>query len=60
MFTYNSWSEKYDYMMKAAVRSAIQVGGVMPYCMFAGDEASAVYRFLLESGVQVSVPVARS
>lgn len=54
VFTFNSWSEKYDYMVKVAVRSAVEVGGVRPYCMFSGKETSAIYKFLVKSGVKVS------
>lgn len=46
VFTANSWSEPYDYMIKAAVKSSIRHGGFKPYCLFSGRKNSNIYRWL--------------
>ncbi|KAG2449205.1 hypothetical protein HYH02_005952 [Chlamydomonas schloesseri] len=46
VFTYNSWSKNYEYMLKAAVRSARYHGSLKPYCIFTGDEQSDIYAWL--------------
>ena len=53
VFTFNSWSAKYDYMLKAAVRSAAAMGGktLIPYCLFGGDDSSPIAVWL-----KVSLP----
>ncbi len=56
IFTYNDWSKGesgYDDMVKAAVRSAITVGGVKPYCLFSGDVQSDMYGWLAGKGVKM-------
>lgn len=53
VFTYNDWSagSAYDEMAKAAVRSAIDVGRVRPFCMFSGNKDSPMYDWLIKQGV---------
>jgi hypothetical protein len=53
VFTYNDWSvgTEYEYMLKAAVMSAIQVGRVKPFCMFTGSKDSPVYQWLASKGI---------
>ena len=46
VFTYNSWSTKYDHMLKAAVRSGLHHGRLKPYCLFAGDNAAPIFSWL--------------
>ena len=46
VFTYNSWSAKYDYMLKAAVRSGLDQGMLKPYCLFAGDATAPIVAWL--------------
>lgn len=46
VFTYNSWSFQYDYMLKAAVRSGLQHGTLKPYCLFAGDGSAPIVEWL--------------
>ena len=51
VFTYNSGSSAYDYMLKAAVRSGITVGNLNPYCIFMGDTQSPIYGWLRSHNV---------
>ncbi|KAG2436256.1 hypothetical protein HXX76_006567 [Chlamydomonas incerta] len=51
VFTYNSWSKNYEYMLKAAVRSARYQGSLKPYCIFTGDEQSDIYAWLADHDV---------
>ena len=51
VFTYNSGSSAYDYMLKAAVRSGITVGNLKPYCIFMGDTQSPIYAWLQSQNV---------
>ena len=46
VFTYNSWSSKYDYMLKAAVRSGLEQGTLKPYCLFAGNSTAPIVAWL--------------
>ncbi len=46
VFTYNSWSAKYDYMLKAAVRSGLEADHLLPHCLFAGNRTSAIAKWL--------------
>ena len=46
VFTYNSWSAKYDYMLKAAVRSGLEADLLVPYCLFTGNKTSPVAAWL--------------
>lgn len=46
VFTYNSWSSKYDYLLKAAVRSGLSHGMLKPYCLFAGSDSAPVVAWL--------------
>ena len=53
VFTFNSGrgSADYTYMLKAAVRSAVTVGSLKPYCMFMGDTQSPIYGWLQSHNV---------
>ncbi|KAG2482987.1 hypothetical protein HYH03_018113 [Edaphochlamys debaryana] len=51
VFTYNSWSAKYDYMLKAAVRSANSIGTLKPFCIFDGNTSSPIGRWLVDQNV---------
>ncbi|EFJ43295.1 hypothetical protein VOLCADRAFT_106875 [Volvox carteri f. nagariensis] len=51
VFTYNSWSGKYDYMLKAAVRSAAHFDSLKPYCIFDGNTSSLIGRWLVDNNV---------
>ncbi|GFR46701.1 hypothetical protein Agub_g8320 [Astrephomene gubernaculifera] len=51
VFTYNSWSGKYDYMLKAAVRSAAHFNTLKPYCIFDGNTSSPIGRWLVDNKV---------
>ncbi|KAG2452983.1 hypothetical protein HYH02_002320 [Chlamydomonas schloesseri] len=51
VFTYNSWSAKYDYMLKAAVRSAAHFNTLKPYCIFDGNTSSPIGRWLVDNNV---------
>ncbi|KAG2499755.1 hypothetical protein HYH03_002687 [Edaphochlamys debaryana] len=60
VFTYNSWSPGYDYMLKAAVRSANAHRSLKPYCIFSGSEAEreangslSIRQWLLEQNVTI-------
>ena len=54
VFTFNSWSAAYEPMMRAAVSSALRVGGLAPHCVFAGDAArSPAAAWLRSHGVRV-------
>eukprot|EP00198_Chlamydomonas_reinhardtii_P010596 XP_001699933.1 predicted protein [Chlamydomonas reinhardtii] len=53
VFTYNSWSKNYEYMLKAAVRSARYQGSLKPYCIFTGDEQSDIYAWLVVHDVEL-------
>ena len=46
VFTYNSWSSKYNYMLKAAVRSALYHDTFKPYCLFAGNQAAPIVAWM--------------
>ncbi|GFR49842.1 hypothetical protein Agub_g11783, partial [Astrephomene gubernaculifera] len=52
VFTYSSWGDgSYDYMLKAAVRSALATRSLVPYCVFSGDLSSPIASWLAEQGV---------
>eukprot|EP00798_Chlamydomonas_sp_ICE-L_P015288 gene15288-21372_t len=51
VFTYNSWSPSYDYMLKVAVRSALKYKSVKPYCIFSGNKTSTIYQWLADHNV---------
>ncbi|KAI7845916.1 hypothetical protein COHA_000462 [Chlorella ohadii] len=53
VFTYNDWSAgtEYDWMVQAAVTSAIEVGRVKPHCMFTGSTESPMYRWLASKDI---------
>ncbi len=55
VFTYNSWSTKYDYMLKASVRSAMLKAPLLrPICLFSGDPRNAkLYSWLLSQHVKI-------
>lgn len=55
VFTYNDWSAgtEYDMMVRAAVRSAILVARMKPYCMYSGSTTSPIYSFLVDAGVTI-------
>ena len=53
VFTYNSWSHQYDYMVMAAVRTAQAVGGLKAYCLFTGDETATIYNWLKRQQVHL-------
>eukprot|EP01025_Chloroclados_australasicus_P014984 TRINITY_DN170_c1_g2_i1.p1 TRINITY_DN170_c1_g2~~TRINITY_DN170_c1_g2_i1.p1 ORF type:complete len:690 (-),score=36.56 TRINITY_DN170_c1_g2_i1:2016-4085(-) len=51
IFTHSAWSPNIDYLVKVAVRSAVQVGKVTPYCLFSGERNSPIGRWLEAMGV---------
>eukprot|EP01025_Chloroclados_australasicus_P045424 TRINITY_DN4971_c0_g1_i5.p1 TRINITY_DN4971_c0_g1~~TRINITY_DN4971_c0_g1_i5.p1 ORF type:complete len:764 (-),score=49.78 TRINITY_DN4971_c0_g1_i5:1095-3386(-) len=53
IFTYNQWKPYQEYLVKAAVRSAIQVGKVTPFCLFLGEKDSTIARWLQAMGVKL-------
>lgn len=53
VFTLNSWSLAQEVYVRAAVASAEAQGGVVPHCVFAGDESAPVAQWLRSRGVQV-------
>lgn len=55
VFTYNDWSAgtEYDMMVKAAVRSAIKVARMKPFCMYSGATTSPIYTFFVDAGVTI-------
>lgn len=53
VFTYNGWSQKYDYMMKAAVRSAARFDTLAPYCLFSGNRTAEVHQWLVAHNVRI-------
>jgi len=53
VFTYNGESPGFDYMAKSAVLSAIDVGQVIPYCLYMGDKGDEMYQWLRKQGVHV-------
>jgi hypothetical protein len=55
VFTYNDWSggTEYDMMVKGAVRSAIAVGRMKPFCMYSGSTTSPIYTWLVDAGVTI-------
>jgi hypothetical protein len=53
VFTFNSWSKGYEPMLRAAVTSALKQGGITPHCVFAGDAAAPVARWMAARGVRV-------
>jgi hypothetical protein len=53
VFTFNSWSQGYEPMLKAAVNSALRHGFVSPHCVFAGDGAAPIARWMEARGVRV-------
>ncbi|KAG2487834.1 hypothetical protein HYH03_013551 [Edaphochlamys debaryana] len=57
VFTYNSWSAKYDYMLKAAVISANSFNTLRPFCIFDGNVSSPIGRWLAEQNVTLIVHV---
>ena len=57
VFTYNSWSSPYDYMLKAAVRSGLDHGHgrLKPYCLFAGSRKAPIIKWLEVSHICVQL-----
>lgn len=55
MFTYNDWSAgtEYDYMVKAAVSSAIDVARMRAFCMYSGGTESPMYQWFVSKGVAI-------
>ena len=55
VFTYNSWSTKYEYMLKACVRSAkLKAPLLRPICVFSGEPHKAkLYNWLLRQDVRI-------
>jgi len=53
VFTFNSWSGGYEYMLKVAVNSAAAVGHVTPHCVFAGDMKAPIVKWMEGRGVRV-------
>ncbi|KAG2483042.1 hypothetical protein HYH03_018071 [Edaphochlamys debaryana] len=53
VFTYNSWSPGYDYMLKAAVRSAAATRSFQPYCIFNGNSTSYIHEWLVANNVTI-------
>jgi hypothetical protein len=52
VFTYNDYSNIYDDMLQAAVRSA-KAAQLKPYCLFYGNETAPITQWLLEQGVTI-------
>ncbi|PSC70561.1 Glycosyl transferase family 8 [Micractinium conductrix] len=55
VFTYNDWSggTEYDMMVKAAIRSAINIARMKPFCMYSGSLTSPIYTWLVDAGVTI-------
>jgi hypothetical protein len=55
VFTYNDWSAgtEYDYMVKAAVTSAIIAARMKPFCMYSGSTESSMYLWLVSQDVTI-------
>ncbi len=55
VFTYNDWSAgtEYEYMVKAAVTSAIEAARMKPFCMYSGSEAARMHKWLVKKGVRI-------
>ncbi|KAL4447483.1 hypothetical protein ABPG75_004702 [Micractinium tetrahymenae] len=55
VFTYNDWSvgTEYELMVKAAVRSAIYVARMKPFCMYSGSTTSPIYSWFVDQGVTI-------
>lgn len=53
VFTYNDWSEKYDYMIKAAVRSANRFDTLAPYCLYSGNRTADIHQWLVAQNVRM-------
>lgn len=55
VFTFNGNSLGYHYMLKAAVKSAIDVGNLTPYCIYSGDITDGIYQWLQSRGVTIII-----
>ncbi|KXZ42749.1 hypothetical protein GPECTOR_120g416 [Gonium pectorale] len=53
VFTYNSWSPAYDYMLKGAVRSAQVTRSYVPYCIFMGNSSTFIHQWLVRNNVTI-------
>ncbi|PRW45171.1 Glycosyl transferase family 8 [Chlorella sorokiniana] len=55
VFTYNDWSagSEYDYMVQAAVTSAVHLGRVLPYCLYSGSKLAPAYAWLRSRNVTI-------
>ncbi|PNH02132.1 hypothetical protein TSOC_011920 [Tetrabaena socialis] len=53
VFTHNSWTPSYEYMLKGAVRSALAAGTLKPYCMFTGDPSAPIVAWMERHNVTV-------
>ena len=51
VFTYTSYTPQWDYMVKAAVRSALRYKTLQPYCIYTGNHSSVIYNWLGSNGV---------
>ncbi|KAI7840394.1 hypothetical protein COHA_005895 [Chlorella ohadii] len=55
VFTYNDWSAgtEYDFMVMAAVTSAIHIGRMLPYCLYSGSKLAPAYKWLKAQNVTI-------
>ena len=53
VFHYSDSERQSTYLMQAAVRSAVHVGDVVPFCLYEGDRVSAMADWMLARNVTV-------
>jgi hypothetical protein len=51
VFTYNGRSPRYDYMLQAAVATAVKVAKLTPFCLYDGSTSDPIYKWLVRNGV---------
>lgn len=53
VFSYNSYNPQSDYMVKAAIRSALKYHTIKPYCLWSGNKTAPIYKWMAENGVTI-------
>jgi hypothetical protein len=53
VFSYTGATPENDYIVKAAVRSALRHKTIQPFCLWSGNFSSPIYHWLVEEGVTV-------
>jgi len=53
VFTFSNSTPHWDYLVKAAVRSAARHKSIRPYCLWSGNTSAFIYGWMREQGVSM-------